>query len=64
MAIAAVTAVAGTQALEFIKVIEYLRVLPKVTDGKHTKLVIVPQDMAALARMFGAMSEMVAQKDS
>jgi len=51
--------VSGDNAVEFIKAIEYIRTLPKITEGHDNKLVIIPHDMSSFATMLGVVREII-----
>ena len=45
--------------LSFILGSEYIKILPKITEGKDTKLVVVPYETSALAGMLSTMKNIV-----
>jgi regulator of protease activity HflC (stomatin/prohibitin superfamily) len=51
-------------ALAYMVATQYVKALPKLTEGKHDKLVIVPYEAAALAGSLASVKELFAKIDA
>ncbi len=45
----------GDNTVEYIKAMEYIRTLPKITDGQNNKLIVVPHEMNSLAGLLASL---------
>lgn len=52
----------GEKTVDYIKAIEYIRTLPKITDGQNNKLIVVPHEMSSLAGLLASLKEINKEK--